>query len=149
MRTVERSALLAFTAADLYRLVDDVESYPAFLPGCTGAQLQSREAVDGLERVRARLSFRLRGLADSFASENLGSPGRYIEMRLLEGPFRSLTGRWEFTPLGDRACKVSLRLSVEFGNRLMETTLGPWIDRAVNGVMDAFRLRAQALYGGR
>lgn len=149
MRQVDRSALLGFAAEDLYRLVADVESYPAFLPGCTMALVQSREIVEGCERVQARLGFRVRGLSDSFASENLGRPGRSIDMRLLEGPFRSLSGRWEFLPLSDRACKVSLRISVEFGNRLMDTTLGPWIDRAVSGVMDAFRLRAQALYGER
>src|SRR3546814_13728901 len=56
--------------------------------------------------------------------------------------FRQLDGNWHFTPLGDTACKVSLQLSLEFGNRLMEMTLTPWIDRAVNNVMDAFRLRA-------
>jgi ribosome-associated toxin RatA of RatAB toxin-antitoxin module len=68
-------------------------------------------------------------------------------MRLLDGPFRQLDGHWLFLPLTDTACKVSLQLSLEFGNRLMEVTLAPWIDRAVNGVMDAFRLRADALYG--
>jgi ribosome-associated toxin RatA of RatAB toxin-antitoxin module len=149
MRQLERSALLAYSAEDLYRLVSDIEAYPQFLPGCTAATLQSREFVEGQEQVRARLSFKVKGLADSFASENLGDPGRRIEMRLLEGPFRSLSGIWEFQPLDEKACKVSLRLSLEFGNRLMDATLSPWISRAVSGVMDAFRLRAEQLYGSR
>jgi ribosome-associated toxin RatA of RatAB toxin-antitoxin module len=68
-------------------------------------------------------------------------------MRLLDGPFRRLDGEWQFLPLTDAACKVSLQLSLDFGNRLMEASLGPWIDRAVNAVMDAFRVRAEILYG--
>src|SRR3546814_2159045 len=83
----------------------------------------------------------VKGLTDSFATEN-HLDDNLISMRLLDGPFRQLDGNWHFTPLGDTACKVSLQLSLEFGNRLMEMTLTPWIDRAVNNVMDAFRLRA-------
>jgi ribosome-associated toxin RatA of RatAB toxin-antitoxin module len=151
MRQLERSALLAFSAEDLYALVNEVEAYPAFLPGCVAAQVEWREvsADDGSERIRARLAFRVKGLSDSFATENRGDPGRRIAMRLTQGPFRELEGTWEFVPLSERACKVSLRLSLEFGNRLMETTLSPWINRAISGVMEAFRLRAEQLYGQR
>ncbi|HEX4896412.1 MAG TPA: type II toxin-antitoxin system RatA family toxin [Solimonas sp.] len=149
MAVVERSALLRFRAQDLYALVADVEAYPQFLPGCTAARVEHREE----DRLRARLSFRVKGLSDSFATENqmtLGEGGApSIRMRLVDGPFRQLSGAWEFQPLGEGACKVSLRLSLEFGNRVLEASLGPWVDRAVNGLIDAFRLRAEALYGGR
>jgi ribosome-associated toxin RatA of RatAB toxin-antitoxin module len=143
MATLERSALLRFPAEAMYRLVGDIEAYPQFLPGCTAAAIEICEG----ERVRARLSFRVRGLSDSFATENLLEAGTRIRMRLVDGPFRQLVGAWEFLPLDERACKVTLKLSLEFGNRVLEATLGPWLDRAVNGVMDAFRRRAEALYG--
>lgn len=148
MPLVERSALLRFRAQDLYELVGDVESYPQFLPGCTAARIEQRD----LDLLKARVSFRVSGLSDSFATENRmlsGSGVPRIEMRLLDGPFRQLSGAWEFQPLSEDACKVSLRLSLEFGNRMLEASLGPWVDRAVNGLIDAFRLRAEALYGGR
>ena len=143
MRSLERSTLLKFAAHDIYRLVGDVEAYPHFVPGCVSAQV---EHADG-PQVRARLGFRVKGLSDSFATENHHDDGSVIRMRLLEGPFRALDGHWQFQPLSEAACKVSLQLNLDFGNRLLETTLGPWIDRAVNSVMDAFRLRAEALYG--
>ncbi|MGH8444607.1 MAG: type II toxin-antitoxin system RatA family toxin, partial [Solimonas sp.] len=94
-----------------------------------------------------RLGFRVKGLSDSFATENHLDDGNRIRMRLLDGPFRTLDGYWHFQPLSEGACKVSLQLQLDFGNRLMEATLGPWIDRAVGSVMDAFRLRAESLYG--
>lgn len=128
----------------MYALVGDVEAYPQFLPGCINATVEHSEGP----RVRARLGFRVKGLSDTFATENLHGAGR-IEMRLLDGPFRALTGCWEFLPITERACKVTLQLDLDFGNRLLESTLAPWVDRAVIEVMEAFRLRAGALYGNR
>lgn len=143
MPLLERSALLRFRAQDMYRLVGDVESYPAFVPGCVSAQVETA----AIDCVRARLGFRVRGLEDSFATENRMADGERIDVELLDGPFRQLRGSWQFLPLAEDACKVSLRLSVDFGNRMLEAALGPWVDRAINGVIDAFRLRAEVLYG--
>jgi ribosome-associated toxin RatA of RatAB toxin-antitoxin module len=144
MRTLDRSALMPFAAADLFGLVADVASYPEFLPGCVSAQIESDAAEgEGVRRVRARVGFRVSALSDSFATENLMHDGRRIEMRLLQGPFRKLEGVWEFTVLDERACKVSLALTVDFASRIMEATLAPWMDRAVNGIIDAFRQRAE------
>lgn len=144
MRTLDRSALMPFAAADLFALVADVAAYPEFLPGCVSAQIESEEALaDDQRRVRARLGFRVSALSDSFATENLLLAGRRIEMRLLQGPFRKLEGVWEFKALDPRACKVSLALSVDFASRIMEATLAPAMDRAVNGIIEAFRQRAE------
>jgi len=144
MRTLERSALMPFAAADLYALVADVAAYPEFLPGCVSAQVESDAPVeDGWRLVRARVGFRVSALSDSFATENRMLPGQRIEMRLLQGPFRQLEGVWEFRVLDERACKVSLALTVDFASRLMEATLAPWMDRAVNGIIDAVRQRAE------
>lgn len=142
MPSLERSTLLKYSAQDMFTLVGNVEAYPQFLPGCVSARVEHAEG----SQVRARLGFRVKGLSDSFATEN-HLDKHQIRMRLLDGPFRQLDGNWHFTPLSESACKVSLHLSLEFGNRLMEMTLTPWIDRAVNSVMDAFRLRADVLYG--
>lgn len=143
MRVLERSSLLKYAAQDMYVLVGDIEAYPQFLPGCVSATVEHAEG----QQMRARLGFRVKGLSDSFATENLLDGGQLIRMRLLDGPFRMLQGQWNFQPLSEAACKVSLQLQLEFGNRLMDATLGPWIDRAVGSVMEAFRLRAEALYG--
>lgn len=142
MRCVERSVLLRYSVQDMYALVRDIEAYPRFLPGCVTAKVEHDEGA----RVRARLGFRVKGLSDTFATENR-LDGNRIEMRLLEGPFRELSGHWDFVALSERGCKVGLQISVDFGSRLLETTLSPFIDRAIGDVMDAFRRRAGALYG--
>jgi len=145
MAALERSALLRFAADEMFRLVGDIEAYPQFLPGCTSAQIEHQEG----ELLRARVGFRVKGLADSFATENRLEEGRRIHMRLVDGPFRQLSGAWEFRPLTEDACKVTLTLTLEFGSRLLESSLSPWLDRAVNAIIEAFRQRAEALYGRR
>ena len=42
MRTVNRSALVPYTAREMFVLVDDVESYPQFLPWCNDAEVHNR-----------------------------------------------------------------------------------------------------------
>ncbi len=143
MPKLERSALLAFSADELYRLVGDVESYPQFLPGCVSARVESA----GETLVRARLGFKVKGLSDSFATENRMEQGTRIHMKLLEGPFKQLSGAWEFQPLAERACKVTLKISLDFGNRMLESTLAPFINSAIGSVMDAFKQRAESIYG--
>lgn len=147
MARVERSALLAFDPAQLLALVEDVERYPEFLPGCTSAVVEQRDG----ERVRARLGFRIKGLSDSFATENEardeGDGVRRLRMRLVRGPFRRLDGEWCFQPLGAGASKASLAVDLDFGPRALESLFGKQMDQAVAGVIAAFKARAEAIYG--
>jgi ribosome-associated toxin RatA of RatAB toxin-antitoxin module len=39
MRVINRSAIVPYSAPQMYRLVEDVESYPDFLPWCSAAVL--------------------------------------------------------------------------------------------------------------
>ncbi len=142
MPRVERTALLPFSAHDLYAMVGDVESYPAFVPGCISARIERSEA----EWIHARLGFKVRGLEDSFVTQNHMESGRSIRIQMLEGPFRQLQGCWTFLPLDASASKVQLEMSVDFGSRVLASVLAPWIDRAVNDVLDAFKSRAKVLY---
>ena len=40
MQLVERSALVTYTAAQMFALVNDVARYPEFLPWCVGARVE-------------------------------------------------------------------------------------------------------------
>lgn len=146
MKSLQRSMLVPYSASEAFRVVADVESYALFLPGCVQAQV---EASTGDDWLRARIGFRLKGLADSFVTENRMRQAQRIDMQLVEGPFRELSGHWEFRALSDQGCKVSLTLAVDFGNRLMDATLGPWIDRATGSIVDAFSQRMRVCYGQR
>ena len=66
-------------------------------------------------------------------------------MRLVDGPFRSLDGTWEFLPLGEQGCRVELRLHYEFSNRVIEKIVGPVFSHIANTFVEAFVRRAEGL----
>jgi len=143
MVTVERNALVGYRAEELYALVEDVEAYPAFLPWCAGVEVDSRHG----ERALVTLHIRYRGVRQRFTTRNTFTPGERIEMTLVDGPFRSLSGVWRFAPLGDEACKVELTLAYELASPLLARAVGPTFNHIANTLVDAFVRRAEMLHG--
>lgn len=142
MREVSRSAIVAHPAAAMFDLVADVESYPQFLPGCDKATIIQR---DGNEVV-ARLGLAQGPLQFSFTTRNSMKRPTSMSLALVDGPFRSLAGRWTFTPLGDGGTKLGLSLQFQFTNRLQDAALGLVFERTCNRLVDAFVSRADELY---
>ena len=145
MVVIDRSALLGHGVADMYALVDDVESYPRFLPWCDGAQVRSR----GTPRSLATIHINFHGIRQQFTTENVSEPGNLISMTLESGPFRRLQGHWRLTPLGEQACKVTFHLEYEIASRILERAIGPVFHHIADTLMDAFSNRADELYGRR
>ncbi|HEY1028585.1 MAG TPA: type II toxin-antitoxin system RatA family toxin [Pseudomonas sp.] len=140
---IQRSALLPYPAQALFDLVNDVASYPQFLPWCSASQVlevSETHMVASLEVAKGSLSQR-------FVTRNTLLPGQRIEMNLQEGPFSRLHGVWEFKALGDKACKITLDLSFDYAGPLVRATLGPLFNQATNTMVDAFCQRAKQLYG--
>ncbi len=145
MTTVHKSALLPYSAREMYALVADIESYPKFLPWCSGTRILAHED----DTVMAAIDIDYSGVRKTFTTRNRGSVDEVMEMRLVEGPFRHLLGYWRFTPLEDSACKVSFDLEFEFSSKLLALVVGPVFHRIANGMVDSFRERAVELYGKR
>jgi len=143
MVIVERQALVAHSAARMYALVEDVESYPRFLPWCSGAEVEFRDP----NRTVATLHLALRGVRQQFTTENTKYPGKRIEIALVRGPFRALNGEWRFAALADRGCRVELGLTYQLASPMLDRLLGPVFDQIANTLVDAFVRRADALHG--
>jgi len=144
VKRVSRSAIVEHPAEALYALIEDIESYPRFLPWCRGASVQLRTE----ERTIATLSVGLRGIRQSFTTENRNTPGRAIEMHLIEGPFKQFTANWRLTPLGAHAARVEFSMAYEFSSRVLARMLEPLFGQIANTMVDAFVRRADALYAG-
>ena len=140
---IQRSALLPYPAQALYDLVNDVASYPQFLPWCSSSEILEVSETHML----ASLEVAKGGIGQRFVTRNVLLPGQRIEMNLQEGPFTSLNGVWEFKALGDKACKISLDLTFDYAGPLVRATLGPLFNQAANTMVDAFCQRAKQLYG--
>jgi len=143
VRQVERSALVPFPAEAMFDLVADVESYPAFVPGCTGSAVHSRE--EGC--LVASLALAEGPLRTEFRTRNRFERPRWMELQLEDGPFSTLQGLWEFTPLGESGSKVALSIRFAFANRAMDLMLGPVFEAICNRLVDAFVRRARELHG--
>ena len=142
MTIISKSALVSYTPEQMYKLVDDIEAYPAFLPWCGDATIIKRDK----DTVEASLFISHSGLNKTFSTRNSNFPYEKIEMRLLDGPFKHVQGVWVFEPLGDAACKVSLNLDFEFSSKIIGLTLGPIFNKMANSLVDAFIQRADSVY---
>ncbi len=115
MPKIERSALVAHPAERMFALVNDLAAYPSRFDWCEAADVIEQ----GDDRVVARLDLGLAGFSTWFTTENTLTPPQRIDMVLRDGPFQRLDGRWEFKPLGEDACKVTLSLDFEPRSRLL------------------------------
>jgi ribosome-associated toxin RatA of RatAB toxin-antitoxin module len=143
MQVVERSALVSYTPAQMYALVNDVGAYPEFLPWCTAARV---EDVALLERI-ATLRVARGVLHAEFTTRNALTPDGEIRMQLLHGPFRDLNGLWRFTPIGDKGSRVQFKVEFEFKNRLTATAFNAVFESLCGTIVDAFATRAKEIYG--
>ncbi|MGH9610037.1 MAG: type II toxin-antitoxin system RatA family toxin [Bryobacteraceae bacterium] len=142
MREIHRSALVPYTAEDMFDLVNDVESYPRFLPWCRSSSVRDL----GENEREASLEFSRAGLHRRFTTHNRLQRGQTIEMDLVNGPFRVLDGRWSFQNLGEAGSKVALDLRFEFASRLLEAVFAPVFAEVMNSLVDAFVARARELH---
>lgn len=145
MNTIKRSALVPYSAQEMFDLVSDIGAYGEFLPWCGGARVLSRDE----HTVVASIEIAYKGLHKAFTTRNQLFPGNRMEMRLVQGPFSHLEGQWTFQPLGERASKISLDLQFEFSSRLAGLAMGPVFGGIANSLVDSFRRRAAEVYGVR
>ncbi len=145
MRKVSRSALVPYSAEDMYRLVEDVDSYPSFLPWCNDVEVHIREG----NVVEVTLELHRGKLSKRFRTRNTLHPTESMDLALVGGPFRHLSGGWKFLPLGDTGSKVSLDLEFEFNSRALDLLIGAFFEEICNSLVDAFTRRAESVYGPR
>ncbi|CCG88099.1 type II toxin-antitoxin system RatA family toxin [Erwinia piriflorinigrans] len=142
MSQISRSALVPFSAEQMYRLVNDVDSYPQFLPGCVGSRVLDASPA----QMTAAVEVSKAGISKTFVTRNTLTDNQSIDMQLVDGPFRKLSGGWRFTELSDEACKVELNLDFEFTNMLVELAFGRVFKELASSMVQAFTQRAREVY---
>lgn len=144
MAAVKKLVLIEFTPRQMFDLVDQVERYPEFLPWCGGTEVLARSEA----ATAARIHINYHGIKAHFSTENEKHPPTRMLIRLTEGPFRHLDGMWQFTPLGETACKIEFQLHYEFASKLLEKAVGPVFNHIANTFVDSFVKRAGDIYKG-
>lgn len=142
MKRIVRSAIVEHPATEMYALVDDIESYPRFLPWCVAVRVHERTPGG----VKATLTAGMRGVRQSFTTQNANRPGESIDMRLVHGPFRRFAAGWRFKALSAQACKIEFSLEYELSGPLARM-LARLFDQIADTMVDAFTRRADELHG--
>src|SRR5215469_1221626 len=140
MREVKRSALVNKPPAELFALINDIESYPQFLPWCTHARVLSRSATE----IVATIGVRQGALHGEFTTRNTLDPDRSVRLELVSGPFRTLEGEWQLTPVEEHGCRVELTMRFAFNNRVTAMLFEPLFAHTIGSLVDAFVARARS-----
>lgn len=145
MIEISKTTVVPYTPKEMYILVNDIESYPAFLPWCTSAKILNQQK----ESLTASLSLAVGKIKQSFTTENIMQDGSRIEMQLIDGPFKHLSGYWKFNLEDDQSCHIHLHMIFEFKNKIVKHTLGKAFYKVIDSLVESFVQRAQQIYGNR
>ncbi len=145
MTTIKRSALVAFTARQMFELVNSIEEYPRFLPWCRSSAIVHQTETE----VEASIEIAWSGIHKSFTTRNYLYPYERIDITLAHGPFRHLEGRWSFISFEEHGCKVNLDLEFELAGHLLDKLFQPIFHHIANSLVDSFCKRAAEIYANR
>lgn len=144
MTRIHKQASVRYSREQMFALVNDIESYPEFLPWCTASRILARDH----DALTASVSIAVGRIRQTYTTANIMRQDESIHMSLVQGPFKELDGCWRFRDDGRGGCCVSLDMRFQFKNRLIKHTLGRVFQRIIDSLVSAFIERARAIYGG-
>ena len=127
----------------MFDLVNDVDSYPEFLPWCADAATLD----SGADFKVAQVKMKKGPLKQQFTTRNMLTQGETIKMSLVDGPFKKLEGQWSFTAIGEQGCRVTFEVEFNFAGLLLQRTLSPVFNEICARMVDAFVKRANQQFG--
>ena len=134
MHTIKKTAIVFHPQIEMFNLVDQIENYPSFLPWCGSTQVIHRDS----EITRATIEINFKGIKQSFTTENIKKSDQLMQIRLIDGPFKHLSGSWMFNKLDANSCQIELTLEYQFNNILLETLISPVFNIIANTFIDEF-----------
>ena len=140
MREVKHSELVGKPPAVLFALINDIESYPQFLPWCTHSKVLSRSDRE----IVATVGVKQGPLHGEFTTRNELEPDRRILMHLVSGPFKMLEGEWLITPIGSEGCRAELAMKFAFKSSLTAILFEQKFAETAASLVDAFVARARS-----
>ncbi|MBD5769462.1 type II toxin-antitoxin system RatA family toxin [Marinomonas colpomeniae] len=142
MSHIERFAHVNYSCEQMFALVNDIDGYPEFLPGCLDATLVSQTDTE----IIASLDVGKGPMKQSFTTKNTLESYNRIEMDLVKGPFKRLHGVWTFTELSPTSCKIMLSVDFELSG-MLKLAFGGVFSQIANAMVDSFSKRAKVVYG--
>ena len=142
MIRISKKADVKYRADQMYRLVNDIEAYPEFLPWCTEAIISNHSSNE----IVADVSISVGKIKKIFTTKNTMQQDSSISMKLIKGPFKKLNGEWKFQNNSEGGSIVSLNMEFEFKNKLLKYAFGSAFVVITDSLVDAFVERAKIIY---
>ncbi|MCD6046842.1 MAG: Oligoketide cyclase/lipid transport protein [Gammaproteobacteria bacterium] len=138
MPHIYREKSVPYSAKQMYELVNNVEDYPKFLPFCKNAVVSKRNS----NSLTATLLLAKGGIHKTFTTKNTLTPYERIDIDLVNGPFKHLTGHWKFVEKPN-GCLVCIDLEFEFSSIILEMLFGPVFNEMVHTLINSFTKEAK------
>lgn len=142
MYQIHRQKSVPYSSDQMYALVNDVKSYPDFVPYCT----QSAIISETNHEMVASLTFSVATLNKTITTKNELTPGQQIKVALINGPFKHLQGTWVFEAVDHHRCTVHLDFEFEFALSLINKVFEPIFEKIINDMIQTFECRAKRIY---
>lgn len=118
----------------IFNLINNVEDYPEFLPWCVKTEVTRKTDKEMIGKIFISKNF----IKWNFSTENTVSKEKYINLKLLDGPFKHLDGRWSFSKIDDNNTEVMLEINYLFKNTLIELSIEPIFTSIMNSILQSF-----------
>ena len=152
MINISHQLIAQHSAERMFLLVADVESYPSFAPACSSATISAPSArilACGLaESFQGCLVFKKSLRTYQLCTRNRHHPYERIDMSLVSGPMRSLSGSWIFAEHGAKQCLLRCDLRISLNSRLLERALSNNLDSLFASLTASLVQEADRRYAG-
>ena len=118
----------------IFNLINDIESYPHYLPWCTKTEVTEKSTNIIIGRIFISKSL----INWNFSTKNTIKTNDSISLELIDGPFESLTGKWLFSPIDDFNTRVSLSINYKFKSSIIELSIEPIFSSIMNSILKSF-----------
>jgi len=134
MITIKKHAFVFQSREKMFTLVDQVENYPNFLPWCGKA-----EVIERTEKItEAKILINYHNVKQSFTTRNVKIFPSNMSIKLINGPFKTLKGEWNFIEIEKDTCKIEFELQYEFSNYILDKLISQVFKMIANTFIDNF-----------
>ena len=143
MTQINTSACVPYSAKQMYDLVNDAATYPSYLPMCSKVFIRSQSETQQV----ATITLSKGKIKMDFTTANTMIDSKRIDVNLVDGPFKHLTGIWVFKPTEQGGSEITFNLDFEFSNPLLKVAFGGFFKGIVESMVGAFCNQAALRYG--
>ena len=126
---IKKEAIILADIRKVFNIVNRANLYKNFVPFCTNSSIITEDK----DCMEAKLDFDIKGIKTSFTTRNSICENRFIEMKLVDGPFKFLDGKWEFKEANGRTI-VTLYINYEPKNKIVEYAVGKSLEK-ISGIL--------------